>query len=151
MAKSADAWFEEYGQSHQNRINKAIHFVAVPGIYWTVMGLLWSIPSPEWLGTGWLGLAMLPVMYFYFRLGLALGLGMLLITALMWIGIERLAIAGISVWQVSLVLFVVLWVFQFIGHAVEGKRPSFFKDIQFLLVGPAWVLNFVYRKLGLSS
>jgi uncharacterized membrane protein YGL010W len=50
---------------------------------------------------------------------------------------------------VHLGLFAVAWVGQFVGHQIEGKKPSFLKDLQFLLVGPAWLLHFVYRKVGL--
>ena len=42
-------------------------------------------------------------------------------------------------------VFVLAWIGQFIGHLIEGKRPSFFKDLQFLLIGPAWLMAFVYR------
>jgi uncharacterized membrane protein YGL010W len=48
------------------------------------------------------------------------------------------------------VIFVVGWIGQFIGHAIEGKRPSFMKDIQFLLIGPLWLLGHLYRKLGIA-
>lgn len=71
-------------------------------------------------------------------------------TGFMWLVIEWLAKTGVVIWQLSILVFAVLWVLQFIGHAVEGKKPSFFKDIQFLLVGPVWILGFVYRKLGLN-
>jgi uncharacterized membrane protein YGL010W len=53
-------------------------------------------------------------------------------------------------WAVSLGIFVTAWVFQFWGHSVEGKKPSFLKDLQFLLIGPAWIMSFVYKKLGIS-
>jgi uncharacterized membrane protein YGL010W len=39
---------------------------------------------------------------------------------------------------------------QFIGHKIEGKKPSFFKDILFLLIGPLWLLSFIYKKVGIS-
>jgi uncharacterized membrane protein YGL010W len=52
------------------------------------------------------------------------------------------------VWAICLTLFVVAWIGQFIGHKIEGKKPSFFKDVQFLLIGPAWLLSKVYRKAG---
>jgi uncharacterized membrane protein YGL010W len=52
-------------------------------------------------------------------------------------------------WVTSLVIFVAAWIGQFIGHAIEGKRPSFFKDLQFLLIGPLWLLAAAYRRLGL--
>jgi uncharacterized membrane protein YGL010W len=52
-------------------------------------------------------------------------------------------------WLVSAIVFVVAWIGQFYGHKVEGKKPSFLKDIQFLLIGPAWLLHFIYRRLGI--
>ena len=51
-------------------------------------------------------------------------------------------------WKIALALFVVGWVFQFIGHAVEGKPPAFFSDPRFLLVGPWW---WVKKVLGRSK
>ena len=53
-------------------------------------------------------------------------------------------------WLTCLVIFVIGWIGQFIGHAIEGKRPSFMKDIQFLLIGPLWLLGHLYRKLGIA-
>jgi uncharacterized membrane protein YGL010W len=55
----------------------------------------------------------------------------------------------VVLWQVCLALFIVAWIFQFIGHKIEGKKPSFFKDLQFLLIGPAWLLSFIYQKVGI--
>jgi uncharacterized membrane protein YGL010W len=54
------------------------------------------------------------------------------------------------VWQVSLAVFVVAWIGQFIGHKIEGKKPSFFDDVRFLLIGPLFVLSFLYRRLKIS-
>lgn len=42
----------------------------------------------------------------------------------------------------------VAWIFQFIGHKVEGKKPSFFEDVQYLWVGPLFVLSRLFVKLG---
>ena len=47
-------------------------------------------------------------------------------------------------------VFILAWIGQFIGHKIEGKKPSFFEDIQFLLIGPAWLLSFIYKKLGIK-
>jgi uncharacterized membrane protein YGL010W len=43
-----------------------------------------------------------------------------------------------GLWPVPVALFVVGWIFQFVGHAFEGKPPEFFKDWRFLLVGTRW-------------
>jgi len=58
--------------------------------------------------------------------------------------------AETPLWAISLTLFVLAWIGQFIGHKIEGKKPSFFKDIQFLLVGPAWLMGFIYKRLGIN-
>ncbi len=63
---------------------------------------------------------------------------MTLLSVLSLYGIILLESLDISVWQFSIVLFVIMWVLQFVGHHIEGKKPSFLKDLQFLLVGPAW-------------
>ena len=57
--------------------------------------------------------------------------------------------ARVRLWAVSVAVFVLAWVGQFIGHAIEGKRPSFFKDVQFLLIGPIWLLAELYRRAGI--
>ena len=63
--------------------------------------------------------------------------------------LKGLAALATPLWQSCLAIFVVAWIGQFVGHAVEGRRPSFFKDLQFLLIGPLWLLSFAYRRLGL--
>lgn len=151
------ALLDEYGESHQNRTNKRIHWVCVPVIVWTVVALLWSLPFPGGaaltLGPvplNWATLVLVLAQLYYFRLSLTLGLGLLAYNLLM----VALAVFADStspwpLWQVALVLFVLAWIGQFIGHQIEGKKPSFFKDVQFLLIGPAWLMSFVYRSLGL--
>jgi uncharacterized membrane protein YGL010W len=57
--------------------------------------------------------------------------------ALVW----SIELMQISIFLFSLTLFAILWLFQFIGHKIEGKKPSFFEDLQFLLIGPIWVFR----------
>lgn len=146
--RSVDQWLNEYGESHQNPTNKAIHWVCVPVIVWTVTALIWEIPSPfQWLN--WAVLAMAAAMLWYIALSprLALGIGVFLLACLaLNVVIERYVL--LPLWQIALAVFVLAWIGQFIGHNIEGRKPSFFKDLQFLLVGPAWLMGFVYRKAG---
>jgi uncharacterized membrane protein YGL010W len=51
---------------------------------------------------------------------------------------------------ISLGVFVLAWIVQFYGHKIEGKKPSFLKDVQFLMIGPAWLMHFIYKKIGIS-
>jgi uncharacterized membrane protein YGL010W len=148
--RSVDAWLNEYGESHRNPTNKAIHWICVPAIVWSVTALLWSIPSPAgWLN--WAVVVALAAMAWYILLSpkLALGIGVFLAACLALCAWVAWAFAA-PLWLIAVVVFVAAWIGQFIGHHIEGKKPSFFKDLQFLLVGPAWLMGFVYRKAGWS-
>lgn len=152
--RTMQQWFDAYGESHQNPTNKLIHWICVPTIYFCVVGLLWSIPSP--FGTGFLstgGVAKIVVGLvglFYLRLSLTIMLGM------MAFSIACLVLSSLldqqapwPLWAISLALFVLAWIAQFYGHKVEGKKPSFLDDLQFLMIGPAWLMGFIYRGLGI--
>jgi uncharacterized membrane protein YGL010W len=154
--KSADQWFAEYGESHQDGTNEIIHWICVPLITFCVLGLLWSIPVPAALAGAlpwfkWVYLFMLGALLFYFRLSQPLAFGLFGFLSICYLLIEGLALlAWYPVWQCCLVLFVLAWIGQFIGHLIEGKKPSFFKDLVFLLIGPAWLMHFIYKKLKIG-
>ncbi|NVD08493.1 DUF962 domain-containing protein [Vibrio sp. JPW-9-11-11] len=141
--KDLTQWLQEYGESHQHPVNQKIHKVAVPGIFLSVVGLLWSIPPIPLYGLNlnWVWIALAPTMVFYYRLSLSVFLMMLGFSLACISLIWSLELLQISVLLVSLVLFAVLWLLQFIGHKIEGKKPSFFEDVQFLLIGPIWVFR----------
>lgn len=157
--KTADQWFEEYGESHQNPQNKTIHWICVPLIFWSVIGLLAAIPH-AWMDAFFPANIQPYVNYgtllvvlgslFYLRMSPKLFLGLILFSALCVYLCALVEGSGYSLGYVSLAIFVVAWIGQFIGHKIEGKKPSFLKDLQFLLIGPAWLMHFIYKKLGLS-
>ncbi|MEX1034944.1 MAG: Mpo1-like protein [Sneathiella sp.] len=150
------ALLTEYGSSHQNKQNKLIHWIAVPIIAWTIIALFWSIPVPDAFNAipylNWATIALFLTVIYYAALSWTLAIGMVLF-AILCIGLvgayETMPVPGLSLWQFAIIAFVVAWIFQFIGHKIEGKKPSFFKDVQFLLIGPAWLMSFIYRKLGI--
>ena len=154
--KSADQWFADYGESHQDGTNETIHWICVPIIFFSVMGLLWSIPVPLVLAGplpwfNWLHPVMLAALIFYFRLSVPLAFGLLGFIAVCYGLLEWQAIVcPFPAWKSSLILFVLAWIGQFIGHKIEGKKPSFFKDVVFLLIGPAWLMHFIYKKMKLT-
>ncbi len=128
-----------YGESHQNLTNKRLHLICVPAIMLSTLGMLASIPTP----TGWpfnfahIIVLLASIYYLRFRnFPLLLGVWSLTLASFLIIstfGEHRLAI--------SVGIFVVAWIGQFVGHKIEGKKPSFFEDIFFLLIGPLWVLH----------
>lgn len=155
--RKIDQLLSEYGESHQNETNKAIHWICVPLIFFSLVGLLASIPSgivQSFLGEGnpyanWATVMLILAIAYYVTISFTLALGMMLFGALCLMVAQVIAASGIPLWGASLFIFVVAWIFQFYGHKVEGKKPSFFKDVQFLLIGPAWLMHFIYKKLGI--
>ena len=138
--RKIDELFGRYDQSHRNPSNKVIHWICVPLIMWSVLAALW-VAAPV---AAYIGIALASM--FYVWLSLPLAAGMLLVLAAM---VYPLFVLGENVWLVAAAVFVAAWIGQFIGHAIEGKKPSFFEDVKFLLVGPAWLLSDLYRKLGI--
>jgi len=138
-----DSLLNEYAESHQNDLNKSIHYICVPLIYFSIVGLLFDLQLFEWKGVviRWVYVILLLVMIYYARLKFQLMLVMLAFS-LLCIGVN-LFIASLNTipsFYISLIVFVLAWIGQFYGHKVEGKKPSFLKDLQFLLIGPAWIL-----------
>lgn len=157
MAAKIQALLDEYGESHQNMTNKLIHWVCVPLIMFSLLGLLHAIPFPEITGgwyESWAVAVFIFTLGYYFRLSVVMFMGFIIVGGAMvagnylimhWLGGSAVYLAIFST-----VVFVLAWIGQFIGHKIEGKKPSFFKDLQFLLIGPAWLMHFVFRKLGVS-
>ncbi|WP_378183711.1 DUF962 domain-containing protein [Aquimarina sp. SS2-1] len=152
--KTLETWFEEYAVSHQNKTNIAIHFVCVPLIFFSVVGLIMSIPSGILASIipgnnpfieNWAFVVALLILLFYVRLSVKMALQILIFVSFCIITNYYISQYA-PLWMVSLIIFVVAWIGQFYGHHLEGKKPSAAKDLQFLLIGPAWVLQKIFGK-----
>ena len=155
MSARLDKLLDEYGESHRNPVNKTIHWLCVPVIVWSVVAFLWLLPFPLAsaglpVPVNWAILVVILAQAYWFSLSWRLGLGLLICNLVM---IQLVVIAEQTaswpLWLLATVLFVLSWIGQFIGHLIEKKRPSFFKDLQFLLIGPAWLLAALYRLAGI--
>jgi len=152
--RTMNAWFAAYGESHQHPTNKAIHWVCVPVIYFCVIGLLWSIPMPDAppfskphivakLAVGLVGV-------FFLQLSFSIMIGMMVWSLICLLICQMLgSYLPWPLWALCVLLFIAAWIGQFLGHRIEGRKPSFVDDLKFLLIGPAWLLSFVYRRLGI--
>ncbi len=158
MSRPIDHLLEEYGESHQNPVNKTIHWICVPLILLSILGMIWSIPVPDAMNrissgpvpVNWTTLFILFAMIYYFRLSFSLALGMILVVALLsTIGYLVATLVPLPLWATCLIIFIIAWIGQFRGHHIEGKKPSFLKDLQFLLIGPIWLLSFIYKRFGI--
>ncbi len=152
--RDVDRLLGNYAEDHRDPTNQRIHTVCVPLIVWTVVAALWVIPVPAAFGKPglWAALAAVGAMGYYIRLShrLAMGVFVGLVAYFLatyylhdWLGSTRLLIAAAAV-------FVLAWVGQFIGHHIEGRRPSFLTDLQYLLIGPLWLLAKLLRRLGVA-
>lgn len=145
-------WFDAYAVSHQNRTNKNIHYICVPAIFFSIVGLFLSIPTRIIANNLGLNLPMIEnfafvvlvfLQVFYFRLSFSLGLKMMLFSVLCLVGNFYIG-QYFNLFLFSVGVFVLAWIGQFYGHKIEGKKPSFIDDLQFLLIGPAWVIENVF-------
>lgn len=151
--RKIDQLFEEYGDSHRNPTNKFIHWICVPLIFWTILGFISIIPAPH-LCFSYFGcisvasiVALALVTVFYIQLSPIIALILFFLMLIMEYFAYKVNISWKhQSWMVFLSVFVITWILQFVGHKVEGKKPSFLKDLQFLLVGPAWLLSFILKK-----
>lgn len=154
--RKIDQLFAEYAESHQNHTNKTIHWICVPLIFWSILGFISLIPAPHFF-VRYFGaisivslIALFLVSAFYFRLSWRIALMMIVLMFLL----EHLvyfvnAQFENRSWIVFVTVFILSWIGQFYGHKIEGKKPSFLKDLQFLLIGPVWLLHFILKKIGI--
>ena len=153
--RKIDQFLTEYGVSHQNPTNKLIHWICVPFIVLSVIGLLGSIPVPEFMSSisprlNFGSLVLILGIIYYAFLSIPLAIGMTIFSILIVFVLHSMLGLDIALWKQCIAIFVVAWIVQFIGHEIEGKKPSFFKDVQFLMIGPLWLLSFIYKKIGIK-
>jgi uncharacterized membrane protein YGL010W len=143
-ARPIEGWIGRYANDHQHPTNRVIHTVCVPLIVWSIVALLWPIPLPTADGTPgvWATAAIGLALAYYARLSLMLAGAMFAaLAACALTSHALLVVAGpVGTWAAGGAVFAVAWVAQFYGHKLEGKRPSFLTDLQYLLIGPLWVL-----------
>lgn len=152
--KTLQQWFNEYAESHQHKTNQYIHYICVPAIFFSIIGMLMSIPtslissftkiSNPFL-ENWATPVLILLFIFYIRLSFSTFVRMLTFSIICLVANYYLSTLA-PLFYMSLVIFIIAWIGQFYGHKLEGKKPSFFKDLQFLLIGPAWVFEKLSRK-----
>lgn len=154
--KSKEQWFAEYAKSHQNKQNQFIHIICVPAIFFSIIGLFMSIPNTFISTTvhlnnplieNWAVLVLILIHIFYLRMSFSVFLRMLIFSISCVLGNYYLGTI-LPLFYVSFSIFVIAWVGQFYGHKLEGAKPSFFKDVQFLLIGPAWVFEKLQKNIS---
>lgn len=152
--RDVDRWLGNYSEDHRNPTNITIHWICVPAILWTVIALLWVIPVPAMLGRAglWAGVAMFAALVFYLRLSRPLMFAMFVVFVVLGGVTEALyrAMGPSALMWTAIAVFIAAWIGQFVGHKIEGRKPSFLTDLAYLLIGPAWLAAKLMRRAGLA-
>jgi uncharacterized membrane protein YGL010W len=152
--RDVDRWLGNYSEDHRNPTNIIVHWICVPLILWTAVALLWVVPVPTVIGRPglWAGVAMFLALTFYLRLSRPLGFAMLIAFVALGIVTELLyrTLGPMNLMWFAIAVFVLAWIAQFIGHKIEGKKPSFLTDVAYLLIGPAWLVAKIMRRIGIA-
>lgn len=138
--RKVDQLLAHYGESHRDPRNEVIHFVAIPLIMLSLVGLLFA--AHPWAAYLFVGASMV----YYARLSAVFLLSMAVLSV---VALALVHAMGGAVLPISAALFVGAWIAQFVGHKMEGKKPSFFEDLQYLWVGPLFVLSKLFARLGI--
>ena len=139
--RRVDALLNHYGLSHTHPTNELIHFVAIPAIMLSLVGMMFAVHPAIAV------LFFAASMVYYARLSWRFTACMLLVSSMILAAVDALDARGLLL-PASVAVFVIAWIFQFIGHRLEGKKPSFFEDVQYLWVGPLFVLSKLFLRLG---
>ena len=132
---------ESYEKNHQNPINEAIHIIAIPLIMFSILGMTAAFDIfLEYILVG-------IVIFYYLKLSKIAAL-LMLVWLLIYLGLVVLLKSYII--EISILLFAFGWILQFLGHFIEGKRPSFFEDLRYFLIGPLFVVQKVISKFGIK-
>ena len=139
-SRRVDQLIAHYGESHQNASNELIHFIAIPLIMLSLIGMLFAIHP--YVAYAFIAASMI----YYARLSMVFLVTMTLLSAL---GIAAVFAMGSRLLSISVAIFVGAWIMQFVGHKLEGKKPSFFEDLQYLWIGPLFVLSKLFEKVSI--
>ena len=153
--RDMQSWLDSYSGDHQNPTNQRLHWLCVPPIVWSVIALLWTIPVPASFARpgAWAVLVMVLAFYWYWKHSRRLAAALLITFALLGLLTNLLFVelGAASLRWLAIGVFVVAWIGQFIGHKFEGRRPSFLTDLSYLLIGPAWLMAKLLRKMGFKQ
>ena len=152
--RSVHEWFGNYSQDHRHPTNRLIHWICVPLILWSVIAAIWVIPVPASIGRPgfWAGMSMVAAFAFYWKMSKPIGLAMLVVFVVLGLLTEWLyrTLGPMDLLWLAIGVFVLAWIGQFIGHVIEGARPSFFTDLAYLLIGPAWLAGKAMRRFNIG-
>ena len=149
-----ERWLTDYGENHQDISFAGIYWIAVLTLVIGTVGMLWSLPVPyefEKISPilNWGSTFLMAAVVYYFIISVSLAIGMLPFL---------LGIAGVQNWltssdysalRVSIGLLVAGIIGLWMGHRNQGSLRPVLRDLQLMMIGPAWLLSVLYRRIGI--
>ena len=132
---------ESYEKNHQNPVNEVIHIIAIPMIMFSILGVTAAFDI-------FLEYILVGIVFFYYLKLSKIAALLMLVWLLIYLGLVALLKPHII--EISISLFIFGWVLQLLGHFIEGKRPSFFEDLRYFLIGPLFVAQKLISKFGIN-
>ncbi len=148
------SWLERYEKNHENLTWPLIYWAAVPMVVVGTVGVLWTLPVPAQfteisplLNWGSAFLMVSAVYYFVISLSLAIGL----LPFVIGVGSIQLWLADsdFTPLRVSSGLLVGGLIGLWLGHRNERGIRATLEDLQTIMIGPAWLLSVIYRRIGI--
>jgi uncharacterized membrane protein YGL010W len=140
--------FEDYGAYHRDRRNLICHEIGIPLIVLAIVALLRLVVIAPAQHVDLAAVAIAFTAAYYWSLGAGVRAAAIVAIAGM---VLLYVLARYVAWPYAVAAFVVGWIFQFVGHAYEGKAPAFLTNLLHLLVGPLWVASHVVPRSASSS
>ena len=152
--RPADEWLQQYSRHHADGADQLLHRLMIPLLVTSVVGLLWAIPVPTTFREAtpvlnWGTIFLMAAIVYYFILSISLAFGALpiiasVVWAVMWL--DRLSY---PLWMSSAALLITAWMGLRVSHRSPGLRPSLIGDLQYVMLGPVWLVSALYRRLGI--
>jgi len=155
MNEKMEELLSRYSNDHRHIWNQRIHKIAVPALLASSVGMFTTLgrfflPEIRLLSGGNLQIVFMLIWYGVLDRRLPRVMAPLLFGAAALITyIDRNH--GDLLWPLCLGVFFMGWIFQFIGHRLEGNKPAFFSEFNYLMVGPMWVMITLRRRFGDDS
>lgn len=152
--QETDSWLSIYAEDHQNLSFASVYWIAVLGLVFATVGLLWSLPVPAAFGQispalNWGSTFLMAATVYYFIISMPLAIGMLpfvfaIAAGQIWLQESPWPIARVAALLLSLSLIGI-----YLGRLANGGVKAVFRDIQAMMIAPVWLLSVLYRRFGI--
>lgn len=150
---SADTWLEAYGRGPARLDAGILMWVCVPLSIFGLTGLLWSVPVPEIFSNAvvlnWGTVFLMATVVYYFIVSINLAFGALPFIVLDVAVVSWLDSLASPLWPVSAAMLLSAAAAQLISERLRGRSISVLRDLQYIMLGPLWLLAAIYRRLGI--